>query len=217
LKLEAAGSATWSVDNASQKETPAEGRGSKTSLGSVTLFPPREAFFLTCSLSLPNWHCDSCWWTACRLSSARFLSPVHHPVATSAGCLACGMGLLNTQRDRRLSANVVAYTAILVQQSRYLFDAAGSGRPLRENHISSQFNEPKRNPPTADGFGQTEAQTTFQKTDRSEWLRVSPEKTVSAGGNRRGKAGCGSWAPTSPQAGTASGVIDVRWLLGTCW
>ena len=115
MKLEAAGSATWSVDNASQKETPAEGRGSKTSLGSVTLFPPREASFLTYSLSLPNWHCDSCWWTACRLSSARFLSPVHHPVATSAGCLACGMGLLNTQRDRRLSANVVAYTAILVQ------------------------------------------------------------------------------------------------------
>ena len=93
--------------------------------------------------------------------------------------------------------------------SRYLFHAAGSGRPLRENHISSQFNEPKRNPPTADGFGQTEAQATFQKTDRSEWLRVSPEKTVSAGGNRRGKAGCGSRAPTSPQAGTPSGVIDV--------
>ena len=44
LKLEAAGSATRFVDNASQKETPAEGRGSKTSLGSVTLFPPREAF-----------------------------------------------------------------------------------------------------------------------------------------------------------------------------
>ena len=57
--LEAAGSATWSVDNASQKETPAEGRGSKTCLGSVTLFPPREAFFLTTSPSLPNWHCDS--------------------------------------------------------------------------------------------------------------------------------------------------------------
>ena len=36
--------AIWSVDNARQKETPAEGRGSKTSLGSVTLFPPREAF-----------------------------------------------------------------------------------------------------------------------------------------------------------------------------
>ena len=30
-----------------QKETPAEGRGSETLLGSVTLFPPREAFFLT--------------------------------------------------------------------------------------------------------------------------------------------------------------------------
>ncbi|QNI60772.1 hypothetical protein SynTAK9802_50019 [Synechococcus sp. TAK9802] len=74
MKLEAAGSATWSVDNASQKETPAEGRGSKTSLGSVTLFPPREAFFLTYSLSLPNWHCDSCWWTACRLSLVSFLS-----------------------------------------------------------------------------------------------------------------------------------------------
>ena len=44
MKLEAAGSATWSVDNARQKETPAEGRGSKTFLGSVTLFPPREAF-----------------------------------------------------------------------------------------------------------------------------------------------------------------------------
>jgi len=101
--------------------------------------------------------------------------------------------------------------------SRYWFHAAGSGRPLRENHISSQFNEPKRNPPAADGFGQTEAQTTFPKTDRSEWLRVSPEKTVSAGGNRRRKAGCGSRAPTSPQAGTASGVIDVWWLLVTCW
>ena len=44
MKLEAVRSATWSVDNARQKETPAEGRGSKTSLGSVTLFPPREAF-----------------------------------------------------------------------------------------------------------------------------------------------------------------------------
>ena len=116
MRLEAVVRATWSVDNARQKETPAEGRGSKTSLGSVTLFPPREAFFLTYSISLPNWHCDSCWWTACRLSSARFLSPVHHPVATSAGCLAYGMGgVLNTQRDRRLSANVVLYTAILVQ------------------------------------------------------------------------------------------------------
>ena len=115
MRLEAAGRATWSVDNARQKETPAEGRGSKTSLGSVTLFPPREAFFLTNSLSLPNWHCDSCWWTACRLSSASFLSPAQHPLATSAGCLAYGMGLLNTQRDRRLSANVVLYTAILVQ------------------------------------------------------------------------------------------------------
>ena len=67
--------AIWSVDNARQKETPAEGRGSKTSPGSVTLFPPREAFFLTLSLSLPNWHCDSRWWTACPLSSASFLSP----------------------------------------------------------------------------------------------------------------------------------------------
>ena len=117
-------------------------------------------------------------------------------------------GALNTQRDRRLSPNVVAYTAILVQ-FRDIYNAAGSGRPLRENHISSQFNEPKRNSPAADGFGQTEAQTTSQKTDRYEWLRVSPEKTVPAGGNRRGKAGCGSGAPTSPQAGTASGVIDV--------
>ncbi len=79
------------------------------------MFPPREAFFLTTSLSLPNWHCDSHGWTACRLSSASFLSPAHHPLATSAGCLAHGMGLLNTQRDRRLSANVVLYTAILVQ------------------------------------------------------------------------------------------------------
>ena len=79
------------------------------------MFPPREAFFLTTSQSLPNWHCDSHGWTACRLSSASFLSPAHHPLATSAGCLAYGMGLLNTQRDRRLSANVVAYTAILVQ------------------------------------------------------------------------------------------------------
>ena len=114
-RLEAAGSATWSVDNARQKETPAEGRGSKTSIGSVTLFPPREAFFLTTSLSLPIRHCDSHGWTACRLSSASFLSPAHHPLATSAGCLACGMGLLNTRRDRRLSANVVPYTAILVQ------------------------------------------------------------------------------------------------------
>ena len=112
---EAAGSATWSVDNASQKETPAEGRGSKTSLGSVTLFPFCEAFLLTTSLSLPNWHCDSCWWTACRLSSASFLSKAHHPLATSAECLACGMGLINTQRDRRLNTNVVPHTALLVQ------------------------------------------------------------------------------------------------------
>ena len=79
------------------------------------MFPPREAFFLTHPTSLPNWHCDSHGWTACRLSSASFLSPAHHPLATSAGCLACGMGLLNTQHDRRLSANVVPYTAILVQ------------------------------------------------------------------------------------------------------
>ena len=74
MKFEAAGSATWSVDITRQKETPAEGRGSKTSLGSVTLFPPREAFFLTHPRSLPNWHCDSCWWTACRLSLVSFLS-----------------------------------------------------------------------------------------------------------------------------------------------
>ena len=46
--------AIWSVDNARQKEPPAEGRGSKTSLGSVTLFPPREAFFLTEQASLLN-------------------------------------------------------------------------------------------------------------------------------------------------------------------
>ena len=121
------------------------------------------------------------------------------------------LGLLNIQCDRRLSANVVPYTAILVQYRDIYSTRLGQADhyALRENHISSQFNEPKRNPPAADGFGQTEAQTTFQKTDRSEWLRVSPEKTVSAGGNRRGKAGCGSGAPTSPQAGTASGVIDV--------
>ena len=60
--------------NSSQKETPAEGRGSKTSLGSVTLFPPREAFFLTRQASLLNWHRDSRGWTACRLSSVSFLS-----------------------------------------------------------------------------------------------------------------------------------------------
>ena len=75
----------------------------------------REAFFLTTSISLPNCHCDSHGWTAWRLASASFLSPAHHPLATSAGCLAYGMGLLNMQRDRRLSANVVLYTAILVQ------------------------------------------------------------------------------------------------------
>ena len=131
--------------------------------------------------------------------------------------MAPGVGSGEANRERRLSANVVAYTAILVQYRDIYSTRLGQADHYAENYISPQFNEPKRNPPTADGFGQTEAQTTFQKTDRSEWLRVSPEKTVSAGGNRRGKAGCGSWAPTSPQAGTASGVIDVRWLLGTCW
>ena len=65
------------MDNARQKETPAEGRGSKTSPGSVTLFPPREAFFLTRQASLLNWHCDSRGWTACRLSLASFLSSAH--------------------------------------------------------------------------------------------------------------------------------------------
>ena len=102
LRLEAAGGATWSVDSASQKETPAEGRGSKTSLGSVTLFPPREAFFLTYSLSLPNWHCDSCWWTACRLSSAGFLSPAHHPLLSRRDVSPVASGLLNSRRDHVL-------------------------------------------------------------------------------------------------------------------
>ncbi|QNI65382.1 hypothetical protein SynA1544_02459 [Synechococcus sp. A15-44] len=37
-----------------KKKAPADGRGSKTSLGSVTLFPPREALLLTDSPSLPN-------------------------------------------------------------------------------------------------------------------------------------------------------------------
>ena len=205
------------MDNARQKETPAKGRGSKTSLGSVTLFPPREAFFLTHSLSLPNWHCDSCGWTACPLSSARFLSPVHHPVATSAGCLACGMGLLNTQRDRRLSANVVAYTAILVQ-SRDI-DSTRVGQADQYARTTYQASSMSRRGihPLLMGLDKPKPKLHFKKTDRSEWLRVSPEKTVSAGGNRRGKAGCCSRAPTSPQAGTASGVIDVRWLLGTCW
>ena len=103
------------MDNARQKETPAEGRGSKTSLGSVTLFPPREAFFLTDPASLLNWHCGSREWTACRLSSASFLSPAHHPLLRRRDVSTVALGLLNTQRDRRLSANVVLYTAILVQ------------------------------------------------------------------------------------------------------
>ena len=66
---------------------------------------------------------------------------------------------------------------------------------LRENHISSQFNEPKRNPPTADGFGQTEAQTTLKKqTDlsgyesaqRKRFLRaeIEEEKLAAAAGRR---------------------------------
>ena len=101
--------AIWSVDNARQKETPAKGRGSKTSPGSVTLFPPREAFFLTHSLSLPNWHCDSRWWTACRLSSASLLSPGISS-GSSSGWFAC----FCQSRDRRSSENVVL-TAILVQ------------------------------------------------------------------------------------------------------
>ena len=37
-----------------QKETPAEGRGSKTSLESVTLFPPREAFSSHSKLLFPT-------------------------------------------------------------------------------------------------------------------------------------------------------------------
>ena len=195
MRLEAAGSATWSVDNVSQKETPAKGRGSKTSLGNVTLFPPREAFFLTAVLSLPNWHCDSYWWTACRLSSARFLSPVHHPVATSAGCLACGMGLRNTQRDRRLSANVVAYTAILVQcrnidstrpgqvdhYARTTYQASSmSRRGIHPLLMSLDKSKPKPH------FSKQTDLSGYESAQRKRFLRaeIEEEKLAAAAGRR---------------------------------
>ena len=59
----------------SEKEAPAQGRGSKTPLGSVALFPPRKAFFLTNQPSLLNEHCDRGKQTAHRLSSDSFKDP----------------------------------------------------------------------------------------------------------------------------------------------
>ena len=53
----------------------AKGRGSKTPLGSVALFPPLKAFFLTNQPSLLNEHCDRGKQTAHRLSSDSFKDP----------------------------------------------------------------------------------------------------------------------------------------------
>ena len=59
----------------SQKEAPAKGRGSKTPLGSVALFPPRKAFSLANQPSLLNEHCDRGEQKAHRLSSDSFKNP----------------------------------------------------------------------------------------------------------------------------------------------
>ena len=59
----------------SQKEAPAKGRGSKTPLGSVALFPPRKAFSLANQPSLLNEHCDRGEQKAHRLSSDSFKKP----------------------------------------------------------------------------------------------------------------------------------------------
>ena len=159
------------------------------------MFPPREAFFLTASLSLSNWHCDSCWWKVCRLSSASFLSPAHLPLTKAARCLAYGMGLLITQRDRRLSANVAPYTAIHVQCGDILYTRLGQAdHYARTTYQASSMSRRGIHPllmgldkpkPKPHSKKQTDL-SGYESAQRKRFLRaeIEEEKLAAAAGRR---------------------------------